>query len=40
MSVLGELNRQVNRLGFIDMKLLTSAAFVSGLVMAKLFPAG
>jgi len=38
MSVLGELNKQVNRLGFIDLKLLTGAAFVTGLVVAKLFP--
>ena len=38
MSVLGDLNKQVNRLGFIDVKLLTSAAFVTGLMVAKLFP--
>jgi hypothetical protein len=38
MSALEALNRKVNRLGFIDVKLLTGAAFVSGLVVAKLFP--
>jgi hypothetical protein len=38
MSALEALNRKVNRLGFIDVKLLTGAAFVSGLVAAKLFP--
>jgi hypothetical protein len=39
MSVLEPLNRQVSRLGFVDIKLLTSAAFVAGLLAAKLFPA-
>jgi hypothetical protein len=38
MAVLEELNKQVNRLGFIDVKLLSGAAFLTGLVMAKLFP--
>ena len=38
MSVLEELNRQVNRLGFIDVKLLSGAAFLTGLLVAKLFP--
>jgi hypothetical protein len=39
MSVLEPLNRQVSRLGFVDVKLLTIAAFVAGLLAAKLFPA-
>lgn len=39
MSVLDPLNKQVSRLGFVDVKLLTGAAFVTGLVVAKLFPA-
>lgn len=38
MSVLGPLDKQVNRLGFIDVKLLTGSAFATGLVVAKLFP--
>jgi hypothetical protein len=38
MSVLGQLNKRVNRLGFVDMKLLTGAAFLTGVVAAKLFP--
>jgi hypothetical protein len=38
MSALERLNRKVSRLGFIDVKLLTGAAFVSGLVVANLFP--
>ena len=39
MSVLEQLNTQVSRLGFVDVKLLTGAAFVAGLLAAKLFPA-
>jgi hypothetical protein len=39
MTVLEQLNNQVSRLGFVDVKLLTSAAFVTGLLVAKLFPA-
>jgi hypothetical protein len=39
MSVLQQLNNQVGRLGFVDIKLLTIAAFSSGLLVAKLFPA-
>lgn len=39
MTVFEPLNKQVSRLGFVDIKLLTSAAFVAGLLAAKLFPA-
>jgi hypothetical protein len=39
MSVLEQLNNQVSRLGFVDVKLLTGAAFLTGLLVAKLFPA-
>jgi len=38
MSALEQLNKQVNRLGFIDVKLLSGAAFLTGLLVAKLFP--
>ena len=38
MSLLNELNSQVNRLGFVDVKLLTVSAFFGGLVVAKLAP--
>ena len=34
MSLLNDLKRQVNRLGFVDLKLLTVCAFFSGLVVA------
>ena len=37
MSALEQLNKQVNRLGFIDVKLLSGAAFLTGLLVAKLF---
>jgi hypothetical protein len=39
MTVLEGLNKQVGRLGFLDVKLLTISAFVAGLLAAKLFPA-
>jgi hypothetical protein len=39
MSVLEQLNHSVSRLGFVDVKLLTGAAFLTGVLIAKLFPA-
>jgi hypothetical protein len=38
MAVFEPLDRRVTHLGFIDVKLLTSAAFLTGLLAAKLLP--
>jgi hypothetical protein len=39
MSVLEQLNNRVSRLGFVNVKLLTGAAFLTGLLVGKLLPA-